>query len=100
MLALASVNKSSWERDLPLGPSWKGFRRVGLKLVRLILLHILEGRVDCSVDCLGLPETGVAPPMSQETILALETEKWGKQGPVILVGLAVLPASPGGSQGR
>jgi hypothetical protein len=50
MLGLASVSKSSSERDLPLGPSWRGFKRLRLKLATLTLLHILGGRGGGSSD--------------------------------------------------
>lgn len=30
--------------------------------------------------CLGVPDTGAAPPRSQKTTLALETEKWEEIG--------------------
>ena len=56
MLASVSVSKFSWERDLPLGPARKGFRRLGLKLVTLTLLHILGGRGGgCSDVAWALP---------------------------------------------
>lgn len=51
-----------------------------------------------------MPETVAASPMSQETILVLETEKWGEQGQMIrgmiLVGSHVLGLTGKISRGR